>query len=207
MKTAIEPLPARIGTGATSMLLFALELLKNPLDMGAVCPSSETLAQHMASQLPLDGPGRVVELGAGTGAITRALLRHGVPPRQLVAVERSAVLAKQLRQSFPHITVAEGDAAHLARLLGSRRSQVRAVVSGLPLRSLPRPTVAMIMASVDDALTPGGTFIQFTYALHAPVEEVPEHFAKLASTIVWRNFPPARVDVFRKQICAESSSW
>jgi phosphatidylethanolamine/phosphatidyl-N-methylethanolamine N-methyltransferase len=199
MKAANEPLPPGIGTGAMSMLLFALETLRNPRDVGAICPSSDALAEHVAKQLPLDAPGKVVELGAGTGSITRALLRHGVPPRHLVAVERSAVLTKRLRRSFPQITVVEGDAAHLARLLGSQRSQVRAVVSGLPLRSLSRPAVARIMSSLDDALAPGGMFIQFTYALHAPLERVPEHFTRLASRIVWRNFPPARVDVFRKR--------
>jgi phosphatidylethanolamine/phosphatidyl-N-methylethanolamine N-methyltransferase len=200
MKAATGPLrhPDN-GSDVISMLLFALETLKSPLEMGAICPSSGSLAQQVARQLPVDLPGKVVELGAGTGVITRALLRHGVPAHDLVAVERSPVLARRLRRSLPQITVAEGDAAHLAWLLGSQRSQVRAVVSGLPLRSLPRPAVAMILSSLDDALAAGGLFVQFTYALRAPLERVPEHFTRLASRIVWRNFPPARVDVFRKE--------
>mgnify|MGYP001556605521 CR=1 FL=1 len=179
-----------------SMLLFTLEMLKNPREMGAVCPSSGALARHVVKHVPPDGPGKVVELGAGTGVITQALLRHGVPPQQLIAVERSGRLARQLRQRYPRIAVAEGDAAHLEQFLGAQHIPVRAVVSGLPLRSLPISTVRMIMSSLDEALVPGGLFIQFTYNLRAPVAAVPKHFSKVASSIVWRNIPPARVDVF-----------
>lgn len=182
------------GIARLSLLLFALETLKSPRAIGAICPSSDTLAQQVVRHLPSNLPGQVVELGAGTGAITRALLQHGVPPGKLIVVEQSGVLAKQLRRRFPQITVAQGDAAHLGRYLESK--PVCAVVSGLPLRSLPRATVRTIMSSVEDALAPGGMFIQFTYNLRAPIAEVPRHFSKVASNIVWRNIPPARVDVF-----------
>ena len=125
------------------MLLFTLEILRSPRAMGAVCPSSDALAQQVVQHVPLNVAGKVVELGAGTGAITRALLRHGVPPPKLIVVERSRLLANQLRRRYPRITVAEGDAAHLASHLQSQ--PVRAVVSGLPLRSLPLATVRTII--------------------------------------------------------------
>jgi phosphatidylethanolamine/phosphatidyl-N-methylethanolamine N-methyltransferase len=176
------------------ILLFTLEMLRSPRAMGAIFPSSGTLARHVAAHLPVNMPGKVVELGAGTGAITRALLLRGVPPQELIVVERSRLLAKQLRRRYPLITVAEGDAAHLVGYLQSQH--VRAVVSGLPLRSLPLATVRVIMSNVAAALGSGGMFIQFTYHLRAPVAEVPGHFSKVASNIVWRNIPPARVDAF-----------
>jgi phosphatidylethanolamine/phosphatidyl-N-methylethanolamine N-methyltransferase len=200
MKAATEPSFSGSSAGAMSVLLFVLETVRSPRDMGAICPSSDTLAQHVARQLPQYSAGKVIELGAGTGAITRALLRQGVVPQDLVAVERSAAMAKRLRRRYPQITVVEGDAADLAQLLGPQRPQVRAVVSGLPLRSLPPATVRAIMANLDDTLAPGGTFIQFTYSLRAPLAALPMHFRKLASRIVWRNIPPARVDVYLKSV-------
>ena len=166
------------------MLLFTLEILRSPRAMGAICPSSDALAQQVVQHVPLNVAGKVVELGAGTGAITRALLRHGVPPPKLIVVERSRLLANQLRRRYPRISVVEGDAAHLTRYLESQ--PVRAVVSGLPLRSLPLATVRMIMSSVEAALAPGGMFIQFTYNLRAPVAELPKHFSKVASNKIGR---------------------
>jgi phospholipid N-methyltransferase len=106
-----------------------------------------------------------------------------------------------LRQLYPEIAVAEGDAAQLAQLLESQqiRQPVRAIVSGLPLRSLPLPTVHMIMSSLGNTLASGGTFIQFTYNLLAPLAGLAAEFRKVASRFVWRNIPPARVDVFVKR--------
>ena len=66
--------------GAASLALFTREIWANPRAMGAACPSAPSLASHMASHVPLDRDGLVVELGGGTGAVTAALLKHGVPP-------------------------------------------------------------------------------------------------------------------------------
>ena len=72
-------------------LLFAL--LRNPASTGAVLPSSRTLANAMANAAV--GADAVIELGAGTGPVTDALLRKlpGVP---LIAVELQASMARRL---------------------------------------------------------------------------------------------------------------
>mgnify|MGYP000943509563 FL=1 len=119
--------------GAASLALFTREIWANPRAMGAACPSTPSLASGMASWVPLDQEGWVVELGGGTGAVTTALLKHGVPPWKLVVVERSPTLASHLRQRFPQLRVIQGDAAQLTQLLGHDRTHgISSIVSSLP---------------------------------------------------------------------------
>jgi phosphatidylethanolamine/phosphatidyl-N-methylethanolamine N-methyltransferase len=166
--------------------------------MGALLPSSKALARHMAGLSLAEGEGPVVELGAGTGVVTAALLDRGIAPSRLVAVERSPALAEILRSRFPGVRVVCGDACDLRRLL--RRLSPEApvgtiqIVSSLPLRSLPENTVRAILREIGALLRPGGTWIQYTYALAH--RRVPPGFQRRESSFVWKNVPPARIDVF-----------
>jgi phospholipid N-methyltransferase len=180
--------------------LFLRELLDRPGAIGAVCPSSTRLAQRMAGAVPSGGQGLVVELGGGTGAVTRALLDAGIPPDRLRVVERSASFAQHLRQRFPSVSILQGDAAELATLLPDGAG-IDAVVSSLPLRSLPRPVVQAILAQWRQVLQPGGLVIQFTYALHGRPEALFDGFGLLDEQIVWANLPPARMLVLARQAC------
>ena len=184
-------------TRQSAPALFMREVLSNPRFMGAACPSSQQLAASMAALLPHRFDGHVVELGAGTGVITAALLKRGVRPHQLMVVERSPLLAAHLRRRFPQITVIQGDAADLASIISDYQVRVGAAISSLPLRSLKPETVRAIMSQIDRVLGPNGLFIQYTYALGALPSTLPRRFKPVRSRIIWRNLPPARVDMFR----------
>lgn len=182
-----------------SYVTFARELGAAPRAIGAVCPSSPHLARAMAGGLgELDG-GLVVELGAGTGNITHALLQQGIAPACLIAVERSPAMAAYLRTRFPDIRVIVGDARHLDTLLGDDVRKVRAVVSGLPLRALPRAVVQSILQQVRQLLPEDGVFVQFTYDLRMRSIGDDSSLKKADSRVIWRNIPPARVDTFVRQ--------
>ena len=157
----------------------------------------------MAGELDNIDDGLVLELGAGTGSITHALLQQGVAPERLVAVERSAALAAHLRKRFPAIRVIEGDATQLRNLLGEDADSVQAVVSGLPLRSLPSTVVQEISQQVRHLLPENGFFVQFTYDLRTPSVCAHEALRNERTRIIWNNLPPARVDTFVRQ--AETS--
>ncbi len=185
-----------VGSGVSSLLLFGREIIDSPRTMGAVCPSSPTLARRMAQHVTCDS-GKVIELGGGTGTVTAALLKHGVDPRQLIVVERSTKLSAILKRRFPEVTVINGDASKLTELLGSDCGKVSAIVSSLPLRSLEPGTVRNIMGQLERVLRPGGVFIQYTYSHRDLRTKLSPHFHTIHSSIVWGNLPPARVDVYR----------
>ncbi|MDS4027124.1 MAG: methyltransferase domain-containing protein [Candidatus Contendobacter sp.] len=184
--------------GAASLALFTREIWANPRAMGAACPSAPALASGMAARVPLERDGLVVELGGGTGAVTAALLKHGVPPWKLVVVERSPTLTHHLRQRFPQLRVIQGDAAQLSHLLGHPRPRLNSVVSSLPLRSLHPATTRAIVQQLETLLEPEGRLVQFTYDLRGTRARLLPGFRRLSSRIVWSNLPPARVETFER---------
>lgn len=186
--------------GAASLALFTREIWANPRAMGAACPSGPALAACMASRVPADREGLVVELGGGTGAVTAALLKRGVPAWKLVVVERSPTLAHHLRQRFPQLRIIQGDAAQLSQLLNHEKTKsVSSIVSSLPLRSLHPATTRAISHQFETLLDWGGSLVQFTYDLRGTRSGLLPRFRKLSSKIIWSNLPPARVEVFERK--------
>src|SRR5690348_13724168 len=186
-------------------LTFFREWLRNPFAMAAVSPSGRQLASLMMEQLPADAK-RVIELGGGTGAFTRALLDHGIQPRNLMVVELNEALHHYLRERFPGVPVIRGDARKVNEI--ATRSglddtdQVDAVISGLGLLSMSRNTQREILRSAFEVLSPRGRFIQFTYGPFSPVprELLDElHLKAHRAGTAWRNVPPANVFVYQRR--------
>ena len=186
----------------TSLVAFGSELLNNPRPVGSAVPSSRFLARRIAGFLPRNPRGYVVELGAGTGAITAALLGRGIPSDRLIPVERSETMVRLLRRRFPLLNVALGDAAELRSLLtaflGKDNIEVSYVVSSLPLRSLPEKDVTSILREVEHVLHKDGKLLQYTYDLRKTPHPALSQFKRRYTTVVWANLPPARLDVFQK---------
>ncbi len=106
--------------------LFLKRWLRRPFATGAVVPSGRLLAEAMArtTRSVIDGrPGHVVELGAGTGEVTKALLAAGIAPERLVLVERDPEFATFLRRHFRGPRIVEGDAARLPRAQAAHPAQ------------------------------------------------------------------------------------
>ena len=182
---------------ANEVFLFLRQLLAKPGQVSAIAPSSRWLARAMARDL---GPqtGRVVEFGPGTGMLTRGILAAGVAPRDLSLFEMNPDFVTHLRAEFPGVTVHLGAAQTASRLVAPG---VGAVISGLPLLSMPPALREAIVQAAFDILAPGGVFTQFTYGPRPPV--TPGQLQKMGLTVVkgpkvWANLPPARVFHFRK---------
>ena len=195
---ANEVLQNRSPMLSESRLLLKL-WLKNPLKIGAVAASSPELAAAMARHIPLHSDGYVVELGGGTGPVTRAILETGVPADRLIVVERDPVLHRHLAQRYPNVRVLQGDAMHLQQLLRREQIQpVKAIVSSLPLLSMKKAIQYRIGAQAFSVLEPGAPFIQFTYGLFSPLNR---HRLGVHGTVedrVLQNLPPASVWLYRK---------
>ena len=109
-------------------------------------------------------------LAHGTGQVTRALLEAGISAERLVLIEREPELAAFLHRHFPEPCIVEGDAARLPDLLQERRlGAPAAIVSSLPLLSLPAEVVNGIVGGVFESLPAGGALVQFTYGPKPPV--------------------------------------
>jgi phosphatidylethanolamine/phosphatidyl-N-methylethanolamine N-methyltransferase len=182
---------------AESRLLFKL-WLKNPRKIGAVAVSSAELAGAMARQVPR-GPGYVVELGGGTGSVTKAILKAGTHPEKLIVVERDPTLHKVLQERYPGVKVLLGDAAKLQPLLKREGiDHVKAIVSSLPLISMKRSMQDRITAQAFAVLEPGAPLIQFTYSLFSPIARRRHGVHGEVGDRVLQNLPPASVWVYRK---------
>lgn len=179
--------------------MFLKQALVRPKRIGAVLPSSRYLAAAMASEA--SGAGLLVELGAGTGAVTQ-VLRETCPDAPLVAAEIDSDLAWHLHLRFPGVDVRATQAHRLIAEL--RREALPAetvIVSSLPFRSLPRKLHARTVDAVCNFLEedPTRRLVQYTYQPRRPFS-LPEHSRLLWRwrRTVWRNVPPAGVWVLQR---------
>jgi phosphatidylethanolamine/phosphatidyl-N-methylethanolamine N-methyltransferase len=178
---------------------FLRSWIEKPLHMGAVMPSSKLLARTMAEYVDPECEGPVVELGPGTGAITNALIEHGVDQKRLVLVEYNPGFCALLRDRYPQAKVVQGDAYALRASLGDvLQAPASAVVSGLPLVTKPMLTRLKLIRDAFTALAPGAPFVQFTYSVAPPIPKSLPGVSTEASERIWMNLPPARVWVYRK---------
>jgi phosphatidylethanolamine/phosphatidyl-N-methylethanolamine N-methyltransferase len=178
---------------------FLRSWIEKPLHMGAVMPSGRVLARTMAQYVNIESSGPVVELGPGTGAITNALIEHGVDQKRLVLVEYNPGFCALLRDRYPHAKVVQGDAYKLRDSLWDVLSvPASAVVSGLPLVTKPMLTRLKLIRDAFLALAPGAPFVQFTYSVAPPIPKSLPGVSTEASERIWMNLPPARVWVYRK---------
>ncbi len=185
------------GSGLSGWFLFMREMLREPGKIGAALPSSQRLSRKMAQQLPDSKSGVVVELGGGSGVVTKALLEQGIEAQRLIIFERSFILAAHLRQQFPEVRIICGDARYISKYLHDPGLHVTAIVSSLPLRSMPEEVLTDISLQLQKCLIPGSVFIQFTYSWFRNYEYLPKKLQHMYALYVWANLPPARIDVFQ----------
>jgi len=185
----------------TDTTLFLQEWFANPQRTGSVTPSSPKLAAAMARWLPSDPESYVLELGPGTGAVTQALIEHGLREERLVAIENNPKLARLLRLRFPRAHIITGDAWHLDVLLRQHDEPIEsvgAVISSLPLLNFPAAEADALAEKIRAILEHGGKWVQYSYHLGNGHHKSATHFQRLASKIIWLNLPPARVNVYQK---------
>ena len=173
--------------------LFFRSLLLNPKAMGSVTASSQRLCRLMASSVD-PANSSVLEIGAGTGAITRALLERKLHPERLFIIERDPSLAAFLRREFPGVRVRCGEAIHLGRILGNQpMPRINTIVSSLPLRNLAHDDRIRNVRAMISALVPEGQLIQYTYTTGCPIPSRRLGLEAQCLGHVWRNLPPAAV--------------
>ena len=179
---------------------FLMSLVSTPHLTGAVAPSGRALARAMAAASGPPDEGLVVELGPGTGPVTRALLDRGLDRRRLVMVEYNPDFCRMLEERYAGARVIEGDAYDLPRTLaGYAGERVSAFVSSLPLLTRPERERETLIRDAFALMGAEGVFVQFTYGVLSPIpREVCEgRYSARRGRPIWANLPPARVWTYR----------
>jgi phosphatidylethanolamine/phosphatidyl-N-methylethanolamine N-methyltransferase len=178
---------------------FLRSWIEKPLHVGAVMPSGRPLARTMAQYVDRHATGPVIELGPGTGAITSALVDHGIDQKRLVLVEYNPSFCALLRDRYPQAKVVQGDAYRLRDTLWNvLAAPATAIVSSLPLVTKPMLTRLRLIRDAFATLSPGAPFVQYTYSVVPPIPKSLPGVSTEASERIWMNLPPARVWVYRK---------
>lgn len=178
---------------------FFRDWLRNPLAIGAVAPSGRYLAELMVTDLQAGAT--VIELGAGTGVLTQAILSAGVCPHDLFVFEQNAELAGFLVERFPGVRVIEANAVSLHRHVAQLPGPVDFIISGLPLLSFTRPSKIRLLSRGFELLQADGRFHQFTYAGRCPVRRSLLDYLGLRASLIGftpYNVPPAFVYRFQR---------
>jgi len=187
----------------SNTLAFVRGWSRDPFAVGLPFASSCWTARRLAqaaldAAIPDSGP--VLELGAGTGPVTRALIEAGCPVDRIIAVERDAELCRTLERRFRHLRVLHGNALKVDEVLARAQiPSVCVVISGLPMRAVAPAAAADYYAGAFQLMPSGGAIIQYTYGLRSPVN-ADQAVLKLDATFVgreWRNVPPMGIWRYR----------
>lgn len=180
-------------------LRFFKGWIDKPKAVGAIIPTSSITAKRMASVVNPASGLPVLELGPGTGVVTRAILGRGVAPANVYSVEYSVEFVEHMRRAYPGVNVIQGDAFDLDSTLGETANhKFDCAISAVPLLNFPTVRRVQYINDLLDRLPIGRPVIQITYGPLSPVptrrgEYTVEHF-----DFVIRNIPPAQLWVYRR---------
>lgn len=180
-------------------LRFFRGWLDRPGAVGAILPTSSIAARRMASVADPRSDLPVLELGPGTGVITRALLERGVPPARLYSVEYSADFVEHLRRAFPGVKVVHGSAFDLDAALGELKGQkFDCVISAVPLLNVPSRQRVDYLEDLLERIPAGRPVVQITYGALSPVPPRRGSYTLERFDFVMRNIPPAHLWIYRR---------
>jgi phosphatidylethanolamine/phosphatidyl-N-methylethanolamine N-methyltransferase len=195
MEASVERAGAQrqLGQDIANAGLFFRRWMANPLQMGSIVPSSPALCRRIVAQTRFADDEVVLELGAGTGVISRALLDGGLPPERLYVVEIVPDMAEHLRAALPGVQVVQGDARRLPQLIPPEfHGRIGTVVVGIPLVLLPLAEQRRFIDAIQ-AVAPGRGFILYSYCITSPLPWKKHGLVPKREAWTPLNFPPASV--------------
>ncbi len=181
--------------------------LKNPTTVGTVWPSSTALCRELVNGINIDKAQSVVELGPGTGVVTKQIIANMHDNAHFFAIELNEAICKSFSKKLPDIKIYNDSAANLKQLLEDEKlTEADCVISGLPWASLPMQVQNEILDAIIECLPKGGYFTTFAYlqgtllpAARKFKKQLDNHFSEVEkSRIIWHNMPPAFVYRCRK---------
>jgi phosphatidylethanolamine/phosphatidyl-N-methylethanolamine N-methyltransferase len=191
--------------------LFFSQSLRSLSVTASLFPSSRFLAKALLRSIDFSSARVIVELGVGTGAITREILRRLRPNAVLLGVDLNPAFVSHVRRKIQDSRFIPilGNAERLGSLLNRHGfSRADAIVSSLGLSAMRPAQRSTILTQAAAHLSREGVLTQYQY-LHASGKPnwvsslgmvsfaekdfLKAHFRHVASERVILNLPPARV--------------
>ena len=190
---------SRLASKFDDEIRFIKGMIAQPKTVGAIMPTSARMANKMASIIDTGSGLPVLELGPGTGVITKAILAKGVKPENLVSIEYSTGFVEHLRGKYPGVNFINGDAFNIAETLKDYRGQkFDCVISGIPLLNFPMHQRVTLIESLLDLMPAGRPVVQFSYGPISPVTARPDSYKIEHFDFIVRNIPPAQIWHYKK---------
>lgn len=180
-------------------LKFFRGWIDKPRAVGSIVPTSSVTAARMASIVDTKSGLPVLEVGPGTGVITKAILKRGVKPAALYTVEYSHDFVTHLRCNYPGVNVIEGDGFNLDDTLGDMRDTMfDSVVSGVPLLNFPVARRVAYLENLLKRIPHGRPVVQLTYGPKSPIPPGLGNYTVERFHFILRNIPPTQLWLYRR---------
>ena len=151
------------------LITFLHEFIKHPKHTGAIAPSSKILAKKMVDVIDFNRAKCIVELGPGTGAFTKEIMKRKKKETLFLLIEINEVFFKELKRKFKdeqNVIVIHGSAENIKKYREQLNIEcIDYILSGLPFTSLPEEVSKRILNSVMETIHENGEFITFQYSL------------------------------------------
>jgi len=147
--------------------LFFQRFIKNSGKIGAIAPSSKFLVKQVIDMISFEKTKVLVELGAGTGILSSAILRQKKKETNVIMLEPDEEFFGMLKKKFPHeekVQVVQESAQNLPGVLAKLDfKKVDCVVSSLPFMTLGHKVSETILSTIAEILASGGHFVFYQY--------------------------------------------
>ena len=144
---------------------FLQAFLKNPGTVGSITPSSPELARRMVAGIRPHEDNVVLELGVGTGAITKFLQERVPNEDSYLGIELDPDLVRTLKRNYPDMKIVRGNALKAAEIHArAGLGKVGTIICCLPFVSMPNEVGENILLEIDKFMQQGCTFRTFQYA-------------------------------------------
>lgn len=181
-------------------MFFLKYFFKSVKYTGAVSPSSPFLAREIVNRAEIEGAKTIIELGPGTGAITREILERKPKDCDLWTFEINKDFVKYLEKEYPEARHIHADVSQLKETLKKNNvSRVDTIISGIPFTAFRDKECDEMLGEIDSVMNENSRLVLFTYS---PIrfKTFFSWFRKLDMSYVPLNIPPAHVLTLRKKM-------
>ncbi len=187
---------------SSELRAFFKALITNPKEVSAIFPASKFLARAVIEEADIGSESKILELGPGSGAITKILLPEITQKKNYWGVDINSKMINFLQNKFPGFQFGVGSAAHLKNIIGDQKFD--SVISSLPWSVIDETTQRQILDSLFDMMATKSSLVTYVYFQAVNFKKT-KHFLELARSrfakvekkkLVVLNLPPAFVFKF-----------